>query len=207
MIRAVFFDFDGVLVDSFSFWYGLFNDALHRFQRKPMSEEEFRRLAWGISSRDNRERFFKGTSFEELVALYRKTYAGFLDRIRIMPHAKEVLASLKQQGLKIALITNSHDYMLPQILKGLGLFSYFDHIESFRQGIEPKPHPMMLNNALSRLGIGKEEAIFIGDTKVDAEAGRRAGIFTLCIGFPCDGKIDKLEDILPIVEEKGQTGP
>jgi len=199
---AVFFDLDGVLIDSFSYWFNLFNDALTHFNRPRLSMDAFRQDAWGVSTKINQPKFFPDVPFSDLKDFYLDYFHHYIRLIKLEPESLQVLRVLKEKGFKTALITNSHDYMIPKILEESGLSPLFDVVKCFKEGLEPKPSPMMIEQAMGQLGLEPAEVIFIGDTNTDIIAGKNAKVFTVGLGIQGDRKIDKLEQILEIVGEK-----
>lgn len=199
---AVFFDLDGVLIDSCSYWFNLFNDALVHFRRPRLSMAAFKHDAWGVSTKINQPRFFPDVPFTDLKDYYLNHFHEYIELINLEPEALRVLRNLKERGFKTALITNSHDYMIPKILDVSGLSSLFDVVKCFKEGLEPKPSPMMIQQAMDQLGLKPTEVIFVGDTNTDIIAGKRARVFTVGLGIMGDRKIDKLGQILEIVGEK-----
>ena len=87
----------------------------------------------------------------------------------------ELLRSMRQQGLLVALVSN-HTAALPTLLAKLGLDGLFDLIVvSALEGVL-KPDPTIYRRVLERLGVAPEEAVFIDDTRVNVEAARQLGM-------------------------------
>jgi HAD superfamily hydrolase (TIGR01509 family) len=95
----------------------------------------------------------------------------------IDPAASRVLAELKQQGLKLAVISNTEDGRLIDSLDAAGISDCFDLlIDSHVVGIR-KPDPAIFNLTLKRLGIEAHEAAYVGDSYAhDALAARAIGM-------------------------------
>ncbi len=94
----------------------------------------------------------------------------------IRPGTVEALERLKSAGLKLAIVSNA-DGRVEADAKRFGIAQYFDVIiDSHVVGIE-KPDPRIFHLALSRLGVGAEEAMFTGDIySIDMLGARAAGI-------------------------------
>lgn len=105
----------------------------------------------------------KPSDVEEITA---RLYTSHFSRAaRPVDGAEEVLAHIKGQGLKMAIVSNITypGGFVENDLKRFGLFGYFDvliwsHDVGFR-----KPHPVIFTRALDYLGIEAEEAIFVGN--------------------------------------------
>jgi HAD superfamily hydrolase (TIGR01509 family) len=93
------------------------------------------------------------------------------------PQAAEVLDELKQQGLVLAVISNTEDGRLTESLAAAGIADRFDLlIDSHVVGIR-KPDPAIFELTLELLGIKAGEAAYVGDSYVhDALAARGSGL-------------------------------
>ncbi|MEZ5890079.1 MAG: HAD-IA family hydrolase [Xanthobacteraceae bacterium] len=97
-----------------------------------------------------------------------------LPTVRSVAGARDLIATLKLQGAKIALATNCDREDLDRYRACLGADEYIDAIvcgDDVRRG---KPHPDVVIAALKRLGCAPGEAVYVGDTPYDAEAARQA---------------------------------
>jgi putative hydrolase of the HAD superfamily len=117
----------------------------------------------------------------------------------------ESLSRLRAAGLRLGIVSNS-DGRVEQALAASGLRAYFDVvIDSSLVGVE-KPDPAIFRAALDALGIGPEEALYVGDLyEVDVVGARAAGIEAVLLapsspgpGRPCRtaGSIGELVDAL-----------
>lgn len=123
-----------------------------------------------------------------------------------------VLDSLRQQGYKIGLVTNS---MMPMWMRDIelreyGILDYFDaRITSGDTG-HMKPHPAIYERALDLLGVAVETAVFVGDRPANDIAGANAvGLTSVWMKPPHvdydpgdvvpDYEITTLQELLPIL--------
>jgi len=67
-------------------------------------------------------------------------------------------------------------------LEHFGLLQYFDHVQG-TDGFPSKPAPNVIFTALAALGAKPEDCLFVGDSRVDMEAGRRAGVKTCAVRY------------------------
>ena len=58
-LKAILFDFDGVIIDSFEAWFHTFNELRRKYKLKEFDKGEFRKNAWGTSYQGDAEKFFK----------------------------------------------------------------------------------------------------------------------------------------------------
>lgn len=89
------------------------------------------------------------------------------------PGAAELLAQLRREGLRLALITNNHRRAMQAVVEKFGLD--FDLLLS-REDAPLKPAPDLLLLALARFGCGPAEACFVGDGRYDRVASEAAGV-------------------------------
>lgn len=99
-----------------------------------------------------------------------------LPTIRAVPGARELLATLKRRGAKIALATNCDAAELAHYRTRLGADESVDTAVSGNDVRRGKPHPDAIVAALKQLGTEPSEAVFVGDTPYDAEAARQAHV-------------------------------
>src|SRR3989338_4529496 len=71
-LKAIIFDFDGVIIDSFEAWFHTFNELREEYKLKKFNKEEFRKNAWGTSYQGDAKKFFKSIDTEEVLKSYKK---------------------------------------------------------------------------------------------------------------------------------------
>ena len=199
-IKAMIFDLDGVLVDSMNTWYSVFNIALDQNDKKPISLEEFKENIWGVPVEKNLNRYFGQMDKKEVLNIYNKNFEEELKHAVSFPESKDVMKQIKQAGIKTAVASNSHSIIVELLLRRFGLLEYFDLIHSADLFEHGKPDPEMLNSALEKFGVNKEETVFVGDTNNDVFAGKNAGIYTVGIGIDADARIERLEELLGLLK-------
>jgi pyrophosphatase PpaX len=112
--------------------------------------------------------------------LYYKKYAERHEQLVI--HNKEIddlIKYLKNIGIKLGIVTGKAKRSLDISLKSLQMDNLFDVIITGDDVDNSKPHPEGLLKALSLLGVGNSDAIFIGDSDADIHAGFQANVFTI----------------------------
>ncbi len=111
------------------------------------------------------------------IARYRAHFPTVMcEGIRLLPGATEVLASLHQQGKRVALCSNKLSQYSRELLRFLGLADYFSVVLGPEDVGQPKPAPDMLLAALERLGVSAAQTLYVGDMTVDIETARAAGV-------------------------------
>lgn len=142
---------------------------------------------------------------------YRAYYAEhYNDNTKVYPGIEEVLAGLQQAGVKLGLVTTKHQQQAEFTLAGAGLSGYFDYVHGWLEGRRHKPDPEPVLTALSRLGVSSDSAIMVGDSDLDIEAAKAAGVDTCAVtygfrpawflkSFRPDFLVARPADIAPIV--------
>jgi len=186
IVRAVIFDFDGPINDSF-------REGLRRIKilcaihNVRFGREERRRLTefWGIPGRELLEQGLEISS-ELSDAMYVEWEKIDLQQpVPLVPSSKDVLYWLRRNRFISALLTTRNRENLTDILERLDLIREFGVISTRQNTSYRKPDPRAFRFVLETLAeknqIQKENCIFIGDTPADIEAGRLAEIKTLVV--------------------------
>jgi len=204
MIKAVLFDMDGVLIDSLEVWHSSLNNTLKNFGKNGISLEEFyKRVINGTTaSKDIKELFgeLPKERFDGIKNFYYSQFISSIKKIRINHEAIRVLKGL-EKNKKLGLVTNSSELILSNLFQHFDFHKYFGSIVNSSMAL-PKPNPDMLLLACKNLGINTGEAIYVGDTLVDVETAKRAGIrivfYSQESNQEADFNIKNLSEILEI---------
>jgi phosphoglycolate phosphatase len=94
---------------------------------------------------------------------------------RIYPEVPGLLAELRNEGLAVAIVSTKFRHRIDAILTLAGLRSQVDVLVGGEDVQQHKPDPEGITRALGQLGIPAEQAIYVGDHAVDAQAAARAG--------------------------------
>lgn len=176
-IKGVIYDCDGVMFDSIEANTRLYNDLCAIVGRPPLKQEEFE-YVHSHTVFESMELLFgkevnpKEKALELLKQVDLRNYIGYL---KMEPHLLETLERLKEQGLIRAINTNRTTSMT-YIMEHFNLWPYFEMVVTALDVKNPKPHPESIEMILQRFRLKKEEAIFVGDSKVDQQAAISSGI-------------------------------
>jgi len=197
-VKAVLFDMDGVLVDSYEAWFNVFNKSLGQFGHKSASKIEFKKI-FGSPIEEDLKKYFKGRTMKEVKDSYNKNFGKYVRYVKIFPDTLKTLKRLKKQKLKLALITNSPRYITNLILIHFKIKRYFDAIVTMEDVKHSKPAPDLVIKACRRLKLKPGDAILVGDTKYDMIAGKRAGCVTVGYRIKGDFRIDKTNEVTKFI--------
>ena len=197
-VKTILFDLDGVLVDSYKYWFHLFNKTLKHFGHKPVSLKVFGRH-WGQSTEKDIRIFMSERTLPEVKRYFTRHISDFAVHIKGNTQAREILRQLKKNGYSLGCVTNSHRRITILELKTTGLKKYFKIVLTADDVRKPKPDPEMLITACKELGSKPSATIFIGDTKTDLQAGRKAGCIVIGYRTGKGLRIDSLGQLCSLI--------
>jgi phosphoglycolate phosphatase len=181
MIKLVIFDIDGTIVDAYGAIAKSLNFTLKKLGYRKASLAAAKR-AVGHGERDFIRIFVKEEDIDTALKLYRRNHqSSILTHSRTLPGAKRVLKCLKKRGYKMAIVSNRPHKYSDILLKHLGIKKYFDVVSCAKNKDEFKPKAKLFLKILRRLGVEKNETLYVGDMAIDVRAGRNAGIKTVAI--------------------------
>ena len=182
-IKVVIYDCDGVLIDSRQANAAFYNHILEKFGLGPLSPRQLD-FVQSSTAREAIDFLFQGTTWRAEAQDYQRGIDNrpFVPLLRLEPHIREVLASLRP-AYHTAIATN-RGKSLPLVLKELGLDGLFDLTVSSYEVENHKPHPECLLKILEHFQVAPGEAMYIGDAPVDLLVSRRAGVIFVAYQNP-----------------------
>ena len=202
-IKVVAFDCDGVLFDTEEANWAYYNHLLKHFGRPTMTPEQFA-YAHQHTLNESIAYLFKDKEAINAVYDYRQTmdYSAYLKLLKVEPDLVPLLTKIRAK-LKTAIATNRSDTM-NRLLAEFALTEYFDLVVTSFDIRRPKPYPDALLKILDHFGIEAHQALYVGDSQVDAEAARAAEIPFVAFRnetLPTQyhiGNLKELEEILEV---------
>ena len=196
-IKAVLWDFDGTLLDSKDVISESWRHTVMSYTGRDVSDEELRQT-FGEMLIDSMRRLMPEVDPVEAVEFYRAYQIDiFLDRIRLYDGTEEVLRALKAAGYRNAIVTSRLTRSTHKALNKFGLTELFDAVLTASDTDKFKPDPAPIYMILDMIGCTPDDAILIGDTSHDIEAGKNAGIITVLVGWSDALPPGKIRDEAP----------
>jgi phosphoglycolate phosphatase len=177
--KSVVFDFDYTLADSSVGVIECVNFALETMGLAPAGAERIRSLI-GVSLDRTFAELSAGMGegrLEEFVRLF--TERGdevMVAGVRLFEPVRRVVDELLAAGLTLGIVTTKYRYRIEAVLGREGLEHAFEVIVGGEDVAAHKPDPEGLLVAMERLGGATPDVLYVGDSVVDAEAARRAGL-------------------------------
>lgn len=216
-IEAVFFDFDGTLLDREASLVKFIDEQYERFMPelneidkqlyiKRFIELDARGYVWKdkVYSQLLVEINIAGVTWQELLEDY---ITNFKHSCTGFKNLHEVLGELKQMGLKMGMISNGKTHFQMSNIKALDIEGYFDTILISEAVGLRKPDSRIFQKGLEALAVSASRSIFVGDhPENDVAASKRAGMMGIWKrddywhNAEADYTIEELEELFVIIQ-------
>jgi len=181
--RAIVFDLDGTLADTVGDLTTALNRTFAELDLPPHPEDAVRRmvggglaklLTRGLAAHDVS---LEAEEHEAMLARFVAHYAANpCERTVLYPGVAATLRALDEAGIPCGLCTNKHEAITRDLLRGLGIAEAFGAIRGSDAGFPSKPDPACLVHVLNALDVTPETALMVGDSAIDLETARAAGL-------------------------------
>lgn len=177
--KAVCFDFDYTLGDATDAVVAGYTYGLTRLGW-PVPEREAVRRTIGLMLEDGYLRL-TGDADSERQRQFRKLFVEVADPMqrttaKLFPGARELLCALKENGVRLGIISSKGNGTLRAVLENLELLDMLDLVLGNDAVTHHKPDPEGILTALDRFGVRREELLYCGDSLVDAKTAENAGV-------------------------------
>jgi phosphoglycolate phosphatase len=193
-LKLIIFDLDGTLVDSKKDIAQATNHTLKTLGRSPLKEEVIYQFVGEGVRRLLQQCLGDGNQqlIEEAWQIFGSYYSlHLLDNTVLFPQVKETLESL--WFLDKIIISNKPDRFCFPILEGLSIISYFKMVLGGDSLSHRKPDPSSIHSIMEAFGLNNKQLMMVGDSGIDLEYGKRAGIFTCGVTYGFRSKDELIE--------------
>ena len=184
VIRALVFDFDGLILDTetplIDAWA-----ALHERAGLAYARADAHRIVGHVDvAFDPWTAFGPAADRVALEAEHRRLSRELTARQPILPGVLAFLEAAREGGLKLAVASNSSHGHVDRHLTRLGLRSFFDLTGCREDVAVGKPAPDLYHWVVRQLGVVPAEAIALEDSTAGTIAARAAGLWTVAVPNP-----------------------
>ncbi len=183
-LKLLIFDLDGTLVDTSKDITNALNFALKDYGYEELTVEKTKKIVGEGITKLIEKIIGKNNPAQvnQIAGRFVQYYLEHpVDHSFVYPGVKEALNMLG--NCKKAVVSNKREKLSLKILKLLDLIKYFDIIVGSDTAPEPKPSPVPILYVLEKMKIRPEQAMIIGDSIFDIEAGKKAGIKTVAVTY------------------------
>lgn len=185
MYKCAIFDLDGTLFNTLTTIAYYCNETLKKYGFEPIELEKFNHIvghgAWDLI---NKIFALRDCTDEALIKEAFVYYNGMYDanvtyKTTVYDGIPELLSFLRDKGLKIGVLSNKPHFATNLICDELLGENFFDICNGQREGFPRKPDTTVLLSMMKEFGAAPEETLYLGDTSIDMQIGKKAGAFTV----------------------------
>jgi putative hydrolase of the HAD superfamily len=186
LIKAIIFDFDGLIIDTETVWYEAYKETMG-FYKVDFPLEHFVKC---IGTDDTvlheffKERLGESCNIEEIKARAKSLHKVKMKVPQAREGVKEYLEEARKFGYKIALATSSTREWVTHYLEELELLHYFGIIITRDDVNKVKPAPDLYLKAIKALNISPSEALAFEDSLNGCQSAVTAGIKCVIVPNP-----------------------
>ena len=148
--------------------------------------------------------------FVQAKHLFFTEYAKVVAQSQPYPGVVSALQALKSAGYRLACVTNKPQTFTQKVLTTSNLLPYFELVVAGDTLAKKKPDPDQLIYCCEKFGVALNEAVLVGDSKVDVAAARSAGCYIIAVSYGynhgqrieanmVDALVDDLQDVLKLL--------
>ncbi len=187
-MKLAIFDLDGTLLDTIADLAAATNFALAHYGLPTHKEEEYKFFVGNGINKMFERALPEDKRNEEYITKLRSQFVPYYDvhnsdLSRPYPGMVELLKELQRNNIAIGVASNKYQEAAVKLV--LQFFPDIDFalILGQREGVPSKPDPTIAYEIIEHTGIAKEDTVYIGDSCVDMQTGKNAGITTVGVSW------------------------
>lgn len=189
MIKACIFDLDGTLTDTLDSLTYSVGETLKEMGLEPVTKAQCRSFVGNgarylldkavraagdtDAARLNEAMEIYGRIFDENCTYHVTAYNGI----------GRMIEKLREKDVKLAVLSNKPHRQTAKVAREIFGETVFDSVQGQQEGIPRKPSPEGIYALLEKLGVSKEECLYVGDSEVDVATGAAAGTRTVSVAW------------------------
>jgi len=174
MIHAVILDMDGTLLDSETVSMEATSRGFAEIFGRELTDKEHSEMMGRPVQLLMKQHY--GKKGEEAYLLGREYFSDNMNKIGLFPGIGQLLTTLRNNDLKLGLVTSSHREDAKFFLEKTGISEYFEVKIAQEDTERHKPHPEPLLKCINMLDAKSEQSVYIGDQPYDIRAALSAGM-------------------------------
>lgn len=178
-MKAIIFDFDGTIADTFPFVFDIVNELAPKYGYGHVSREELEELRQ-LPFKEIVKRYHIGPiTLLRMTIDAHKANGKRIDKTKVFPGMGEVLESLKKEGYALSIMSSNSKANIVRFLKNndLGVF------DSIYTSLSPFGKAKKLRKMVQKLHFTPTETVYVGDEVRDIEAARDAGVQVVSVSW------------------------
>ena len=211
----IVFDLDGTLLNTIADLTDAVNYALRVHRFPPRNQTQCLQFVGNGVTKLVERALPEGARSSSIVTDVRDSFSAYYnahltDKTTIYPGIEEILSALQKRQIKIAVASNKYQTATEKIITHFFPQIPFAAILGQREGVSVKPDPTIVYDILQRTGEDKTRCLYVGDSDVDMQTARNAGIRSCAVtwgfrsrklltGCHPDYVIDRPEELLNIL--------
>ncbi len=211
MKKLCIFDLDGTLVNSIEDLANAYNAALKKYHLATFPIIDYYHFVGnGVDKLIHTIIKDRQDLFDEVKNAFYEYYEDHcFEQTRPYPGIIEMLDFLKEEGCLLAVVSNKPDRFVSKIIKAI-FDDRFDSVSGKKEGIAVKPCPELVLRVMQQYHVSAENTYYIGDSDVDIETAKNAGVSSVGVAWGFRGEkelseakaqyiVKEANDIIPIV--------
>lgn len=187
-MKLAIFDLDGTLLDTIADLAAATNFALAHYGFPTHKEEEYKFFVGNGINKMFERALPEDKRNEEYITKLRSQFVPYYDvhnsdLSRPYPGMVELLKELQRNNIAIGVASNKYQEAAVKLVLQFFPGVDFALILGQREGVPSKPDPTIAYEIIEHTGIGKEDTVYIGDSCVDMQTGKNAGVTTVGVSW------------------------
>lgn len=185
--KAIIFDLDGTLLNTLDDLADAMNAALVACGMPTHPVDSYRYfvgLGVGLLAEQAAPKGTDPAMLKQLVSIMGLNYSkNWSFKTRPYPGIPEILITLRQTGLKLAVLSNKPDSFTQLMIDHYFVQDTFDMVAGAVDGVPKKPDPTAALGIAAKLEVKPDNILYVGDTNTDMQTGVNAGMFTIGVSW------------------------
>lgn len=189
-VKAVMFDLDGTLVNTAPELAAAINQMLAELSLPMLPQQQIAAYIGEGAEALIKRSVGAGSSaevddalFERAQSLFFSHYANHVTQSKPYAGVVDALTDLKNQGLRLACVTNKPEKFTLPLLHASGLIDFFEIVVSGDTLAKKKPDPIQLQHICAKFEVMETEAMLVGDSVTDVMAAHAAGCYIVTVPY------------------------